>query len=202
MKKIVFLDRDGTLNVDRGYVYRQEDWEFTDQAPQAISHLQNAGFRIAVVTNQSGVAAGMYSAADVERLHDFMCRSLSVAGQARKPDVRLLHDFRCRELVDGGAGIDAVAYCPHSPHAACDCRKPRTGLARQIERHLVAPLDYAASWTIGDKLSDVEFGRALGTHTALIRSRYWTAADLNDQPDLIVDSLYDAAMRITSSHQG
>jgi D-glycero-D-manno-heptose 1,7-bisphosphate phosphatase len=105
----------------------------------------------------------MYSVADVERLHDFMHRSLSVAGQARKPDVHLLHDFIRREVADWRTCIDAVAYCPHAPDAACDCRKPRTGMARQIERQLAAPLDYAASWTIGDKLNDEEFGRALGT---------------------------------------
>ena len=88
-EKVVFLDHDGTLNVDQGYVYRQGDWELTDRTPEAVLHLRTAGFRIAVVTSQSGVAAGMYSVADVERLHKFMLRSLSVAGQARKPDVHL-----------------------------------------------------------------------------------------------------------------
>ena len=151
LEKVVFLDRDGTLNVDRGYVHRQEDWERTDWVPEAILRLRTAGFRIAVVTNQSGVAAGMYSVADVERLHDLMYRSLSVAGQARKPDVPLLHDFMHREVADWRTCIDAVAYCHHAPDAACDCRKPRTGMTRQIERQLAAPLEYAASWTIGDK---------------------------------------------------
>ena len=177
-KRVIFLDRDGTLNVDCGYVHRREEWEFTGRAPESVRLFSDVGFRIAVVTNQSGIAAGFYSDADTD----------------------LLHAFMCRELTRFGVCIDAVVYCPHDREGGCDCRKPNTGMARQVAQQLEAPIDYAASWTIGDKLSDLEFGVALGTHTALIRSRYWSAADLAIQPDLIVDSLYDAARAIVTQN--
>lgn len=183
--KLVFLDRDGTLNVDRGYVGRREEWEWLPGVVEGLKRLRDAGFRLAVVTNQSGVAAGRYGVQDVDALHEYMRG----------------------ELAAQGVELDAVAYCPHAPDAACDCRKPRTGLARQVERSLTSGsasqtrtnavrVDYAASWTIGDKPGDAAFGLALGTRTALIRSRYWNAADLAVRPTLIADSLPAAADEI------
>ena len=173
--KVVFLDRDGTINVDHGYVYHVDDWELTDDAAEAIAMLQSAGFRLAVVTNQSGIASGKYSKSDVDRLHDHMLGELALAG----------------------ATIDAIAVCPHASDDDCDCRKPKTGMAAQIAAQLNQPIDYERSWTIGDKLSDVGFGAALGTSTALIRSRYWDVDALNVKPTLIVDSLFGAAEQIT-----
>lgn len=175
--KVVFLDRDGTINVDRGYVHRIEDWEFTDRATDAITLLRVAGFCIAVVTNQSGVAAGMYSMSDVDMVHAYMHKQVAVAGTR----------------------IDAVAVCPHAPSNGCNCRKPRTGMAHLIAEQLSAAIDYQSSWTIGDKPSDIGFGLAIGTNTALIRSRYWTEDDPSVKPTLIVDCLYDAAMLIVDA---
>ena len=177
-QRIVFLDRDGTLNVDRGYVHRQADWEFTSRAVEAVKLLREGGYYVAVITNQSGIAAGLYSVADVELLHAFMRNQFSKAG----------------------ADVDAVYYCPHSHEAGCDCHKPGIGMARQVEQQLETNVDYAASWTIGDKLSDLEFGRALGTRTALIRSRYWTNAELGQRPDIIANSLYETVLQLTRSN--
>lgn len=172
--RVVFLDRDGTLNVDRGYVYRIADWEFIPGAIDALRIFRQDGFRIALVTNQSGIARGYYSLEDMHALHEHVCDLL---GQA-------------------GLRLDAIAYCPHGDHPTCDCRKPLTGMAHHIEQALGDTIDYARSWTIGDKLSDLYFGLDLGTHTALIRSRYWTDRELTIQPDLIVESLHEAASRI------
>lgn len=177
--KVAFLDRDGTINVDHGYVYRVEDWQFTERAVDAIRLLREAGFAVAVVTNQSGIAAGHYSQDDLQRLHHH------------------LHD----ELAKAGTQVDALASCPHGSAENCDCRKPRTGMIRQIEAVLGKPIDFAASWTIGDKPADVGFGRGLGTQTALLRSRYWNKAELSDQPNLIADSLYEAVMQILKNSQ-
>jgi D,D-heptose 1,7-bisphosphate phosphatase len=174
---VVFLDRDGTLNVDFVYVHQIEDWRFTDRAADALRMLRAAGFAVALVSNQSGVARGLSTATDIEALH------------------RHVRDLLARD----GAALDAVAYCPHGPEDDCDCRKPRTGLARQVERQLGQPIDYAASWTIGDKLSDLAFGVALGTRTALLRSRYWNDSELETDPDVVADSLYDAARAIADN---
>jgi len=180
LAKVAFLDRDGTINVDRGYVHRIEDWEFTLGCVEALGMLRNSGFRIAIATHQSGIAGGRYTAEHVNKLHEVICHALALSG---------IH-------------VDAVTFCPHAADAGCDCRKPRAGLARQVETVLGLPIDYAASWTIGDKPSDVEFGYSLGTRTALIRSDYWRHCQIEVRPDAIVDSLLEAARWITGNENG
>ena len=177
--KVAFLDRDGTINVDEGYVHRIDEWRFLDGAVDAVVMLGNAGFRVAVITNQSGIAAGRYSMADVSQLHSYMLA----------------------RMAEEGAIVDAIAVCPHGATDNCTCRKPQTAMADRIARQLDATIDYAHSWTIGDKLSDIQFGAALGMRTALIRSRYWTEADLDLPPTLVVSSLLDAAIAIVGESQ-
>ncbi len=174
--KVVFLDRDGTINHDCGYVYRKEDWQFKPRAKEALHNLKAAGFKLALITNQSGIGHGLYTEADVEALHIYM--------QA--------------ELKKSGAELDVIAYCPHHREAGCECRKPEIGMARQIEEK-IGKIDYAASWTIGDKEADLLFGKKLGTKTALIKSQYWQAEELSVQPDMIVESLDEAANKIMLS---
>jgi D-glycero-D-manno-heptose 1,7-bisphosphate phosphatase len=177
LRSIAFLDRDGTINVDDGYVCRPEQWEFLPDAVPSIAKLRENGFLVAVVSNQSGIGRGLLTAEDVERLHMFVQTELS----------------------NSGAHIDAIAFCPHTPADNCDCRKPKTGLARQVEEMLGDKIDYPASWTIGDKVTDLQFGAALGTRTALIRSRYWSEGSLEVTPTIIADSLHDAVNHILSN---
>jgi len=122
-RAVIFLDRDGTLNVDKGFVHRAEDWESTDRAAEALRELREAGYVIALVTNQSGVARGFFTLADVRALHE---------------DVR-------QRLARQGVTLDAIAICPHAPDDDCECRKPRTGMARQIETQLGEPIPYERS---------------------------------------------------------
>ena len=173
-KKVVFLDRDGTINVDSGYVYRVEDWMFAWHAPEALKLLQDAGFTLGVVTNQSGIGQGLYTEEDMNNIHEHMFM----------------------ELKKKGVSIQYLAFCPHSRDSACDCRKPGIGMIKELERQ-IGQIDYAGSWTIGDKLLDFELGRNASTNTALIRSEYWNSSDLEEEkPDIIVDSLYEAAQAI------
>lgn len=174
--RVIFLDRDGTVNVDHGYVYRSADWQFTDRAVEGLRILRDCGFRLAIVTNQSGIARGYY------RLHD----------------VDVLHAHFQSLLSQAGFGLDAIALCPHDEAAGCDCRKPLTGMARQVEQQIGDQIDFGRSWTIGDKLSDLNFGFTLGTRTALIRGRYWHTEELTRAPELVVDSLYVAAQEIAA----
>ena len=117
LRKVAFLDRDGTINVDRGYVYRAADWQFTERAVEAIALLRAAGFAVAVVTNQSGIAAGYYTLDDLHSLHEHFQQELARAGTA----------------------VDAIAFCPHAAAENCDCRKPLTGMSRQVEAALGHP---------------------------------------------------------------
>jgi D-glycero-D-manno-heptose 1,7-bisphosphate phosphatase len=173
--KVIFLDRDGTINIDRGYVHKVEEWQWVTGAIEALKKLQDAGFRLTIITNQGGIAYGYYSEEDLRRLHNFMNQALAKAGVT----------------------LSAIAYCPHGQEAACACRKPRTGMADQIEKQ-IGPIDYQSSWTIGDKIADLEFGKKLKTHTSLLRSKYWSENELPRKPDHIVNSLLEAAAKIVS----
>jgi D-glycero-D-manno-heptose 1,7-bisphosphate phosphatase len=173
---MIFLDRDGTINVDHGYVAHRDRWEFVPGALDALKRLQIAGFALAVATNQSAVGARRCTSEDVLALHQFMVE----------------------QLAEHGVTLQAVAFCPHSSNISCNCRKPKTGLARAIEAHLQSEIDYGRSWTIGDKVSDIEFGRQLGTRTVLLRSRYWQEDDLLLMPDGICASILPAAQFVLS----
>ena len=173
-RKVVFLDRDGTINVDHGYVHRQEDWEFVPDVIEGLKLLQEAGFLLTVITNQSGIAQGLYTTQDMRKLHEYMVE----------------------ELAKEGITIDAIAFCPHGRDSTCECRKPGPLMAKHIEEQ-VGAIDYPNSWTVGDKEADVGFGQANGTKTAIIRSKYWQDGELTTEPDLVVDSLKEAARRIT-----
>lgn len=175
-KKVIFLDRDGTLNVDHGYVHQIDQWQWTDGAIEALKKLKEAGYALAIITNQSGIAQGMYTEDDMLDLHDHMNDELRLQGVV----------------------LDAIAYCPHSrSQTDCDCRKPNIGMAHEIEG-VIGKIDYANSWTIGDKEADLLFGKNAGTKTAIIRSKYWEESKLSQQPDMVVGSLKEMVEKIIS----
>jgi D-glycero-D-manno-heptose 1,7-bisphosphate phosphatase len=154
-KAAVFLDRDGTINVERDYLFRIEDFSFIAGVPQAIRRLNEAGFLVVVVTNQSGVARGYYREEDVERLHAHISHQLAAIG----------------------ARVDGYYYCPHHPSSgnapyvqACDCRKGRPGMLLDAARDL--KIDLSRSWMVGDKTADVDAGLAAGCTPVLVRSGY------------------------------
>jgi D-glycero-D-manno-heptose 1,7-bisphosphate phosphatase len=133
-----FLDRDGVLNVDRGWTHRPDQLEWVAGAHEAVRLLNEAGFYVFVVTNQSGVARGFYDEAAVKALHAHMQQ----------------------ELEAQGARVDAFYYCPHHPEGsvrefaiACLCRKPGIGMLEQASREW--PIDRARSFMIGDRDHDI-----------------------------------------------
>ena len=145
MKKTVFFDRDGVLNVERNYLYKIEEFQWQTDAVAAIKLLQAQDYRIIVVTNQSGVARGYYNEADVSKLHNYMQAQLALQ-QTR---------------------IDAFYYCPHLPDASraeyaqeCDCRNPGPGMIlKAMQEHEVLK---EQSFLIGDKESDLQAAQAAG----------------------------------------
>ena len=163
LRPAAFLDRDGVLNEDLGYVVRREDFHWLPGAMQALQRLQQAGYALVVVTNQSGVARGLYTLADVHALHADMQQELSAHG------VTLTAVYVCPHHPDGVVG----AYRQH-----CDCRKPRPGMILQALRE--QGLDPARSVLFGDKASDVEAGRAGGLARCVQVGAGQTARDLAD----------------------
>src|SRR5262245_28728966 len=144
--RFVFLDRDGTLVRDVGYGHRLEDYELLPGVAEALVRLSKAGYRLAIVTNQSGIGRGFFTAADFERFQE-----------------RLLAD-----LAAAGARIEATYVCPHHPEEGCACRKPRPGLLHRARLELGA--DLGASWVIGDHVKDMELAAAAGCRGVLVRS--------------------------------
>ncbi len=153
--RAVFLDRDGTVNQERDYLFRPEEFVFVPGAPAAIRLLKETGFLVVVVTNQSGIARGYYDEAAMHRLH------------------RHMDGLLARE----GAAVDAYYFCPHHPdgtveryRTVCACRKPLPGMLLQAATE--HRIDLFASFIIGDKLVDVEAGRAAGCRPVLVETGY------------------------------
>ena len=157
-RRAVFLDRDGTINVEVNYLSQVEDFHFIPGAPWALKRLKDAGFLLVVVTNQSGIGRGYYDEAALETIHDHMHA----------------------DLAHYGASLDACYFCPHHPEHAigdyrreCGCRKPLPGMLQQAARDL--DIDLASSFMIGDKLMDVEAGLAAGCTPLLVLTGYGSA---------------------------
>lgn len=148
LHKVVFLDRDGVINVqaaEHEYIKSWEEFVFLPGVPEAIGVLNRAGYLVLVVTNQRGVARGMMSLADVDEIHRKMCLALEKAG----------------------AKIDKVYVCPHDI-GQCSCRKPDIGLFLQAEQDY--DIDKKKSWMVGDSRSDVEAGMRYGVRSILSNS--------------------------------
>jgi D-glycero-D-manno-heptose 1,7-bisphosphate phosphatase len=170
-RRAVFLDRDGTLNVEKEYLHRAEDWEWIPGAIEAIRLLNQAGFVVIVTTNQSGVARGYYNEQAVRDLHASVDRWLKAEG----------------------ARVDGYYYCPHHPQYGvvrdCDCRKPAPGLLLAAARE--HDIDLANSYVVGDKASDVDAARAVGAVPILVATGYGEAerakvdANLPFMPDVL-----------------
>lgn len=178
----VFLDRDGTLNEEAGYINHVDRLKLIDGAAEAVALLARHGLKTIVVTNQSGVARGYFPAEHLPKLHD-----------------------RLKTLLkEQGAELDAIYYCPHHPDVGeppfrqdCDCRKPKLGMIRRAEKEL--SVDATRSYMVGDKISDIEFGRRAGCKSILLLTGYgkgeleYHSDKLESEPDFIAEDILDAA---------
>ena len=143
--KAVFLDRDGVLNVDVDYLYKIDDFQWVDEAPEALVYLVKQGYQLFVVTNQSGIARGYYTVDDMQKLHTYMQQ----------------------ELQKYGVQIEKFYYCPHHKEGKvteyaieCDCRKPKPGMLLQAMEEYA--IDKEQSFLIGDSKRDIEAAQAAG----------------------------------------
>lgn len=132
MNKAVFLDKDGTINVDKGYVYKIEDFEFIPGVKEGLKILQNLGYKLIVITNQSGIGRGYYTDNDAKKMFNYMIE----------------------ELLRENIKIDDILYCPHTDKDKCNCRKPKLQLFYKAKEKF--DIDFSKSYAIGDKLRDLE----------------------------------------------
>jgi len=181
LQPVVFLDRDGTLNVELGYIRELERLVLIDGACQSVRRLNQAKVAAVLVTNQTGAARGYYPESHIQALNERLCRLLK----------------------DGGAYLDDMYYCPHlregdvAPYnVSCHCRKPETGM---IEKAFAdhTQFDRARSFVIGDKSTDVELAHNAGAKGILVSTGYGEAVmkgkyQWQVEPDFQADSIVEA----------
>jgi len=172
--KAVFLDRDGTIAKDVHYCRRVEDFEILPTVPEAIKLLNENGFKVIVITNQSGIARGYFTEEILSKIHQKMINELSKYG----------------------AQIDAIYYCPHHPDDGCDCRKPKTALFHKAAKKF--NIDFKSSYVVGDRQMDIDAGRALGCKTILVNTGPEDRGEIIGLPDYTADNLLQAAKWIVN----
>jgi D-glycero-D-manno-heptose 1,7-bisphosphate phosphatase len=182
----VFIDRDGTINKDIGYLADPDELEIYPWSAEAIRLINDAGMKAIIITNQSGVARGL-------------CTEEILAA---------IHERLTERLLSEGARIHAIYYCPHHPEIGeppyrrfCDCRKPNPGMINQAARE--HDIDMASSYMIGDKLSDLELGLRAGVRAVLVLTGYGriTLDRLDVRPAFVCENLLEAANRIVQEHR-
>jgi D-glycero-D-manno-heptose 1,7-bisphosphate phosphatase len=182
--RAIFIDRDGTINKDIGYVSTPAEMVLYPWSTEALRLINDAGFKAIVLTNQSGIARGLYTESGLARIHRRMTE----------------------EMARGGARIDAIYYCPHHPDLGgapyrldCECRKPRPGmLVRAVKEH---DIDVGRSYVVGDKASDINLASMAGAPGVLVRTGYGAETLANPRtwpctPLFVADNLLDAVERI------
>ena len=178
LRRAVFLDRDGTIGEEMGYVNHIDRFQIFPFAAEAIRRLNQAEIPVIVVTNQSGIARNIFPESLVHEVHKKMVSQLAA----------------------GGAWIDGIYYCPHKSEDVCDCRKPNPGMLERAAREHT--LDLGASWVVGDRYGDLEMGYAAGARGILVMSGYgrgeyeFHRATWPRQPDVLAENLRDAVRSI------
>ncbi|MGC6248791.1 D-glycero-beta-D-manno-heptose 1,7-bisphosphate 7-phosphatase [Bisgaard Taxon 45] len=174
MKKAIFLDRDGTLNIDHGYVHEIDQFQFIEGSIEALQQLKAMGYLLVLVTNQSGIARGYFSEDQFLQLTEWMDWSLA----------------------DRGVDLDGIYYCPHHTEGKgdyvqeCDCRKPKSGMLLQAIREL--NIDPSASFMVGDKVEDLLAGKgAKIKHTVLVKTGKPITEEGVKQADYLLESIAD-----------
>ena len=183
----VFIDRDGTISEEVGYVNHPSRFRLFPYSAEAIRILNDSGWLAIVVTNQAGVARGYFSEDVIRKIHQQL--------------VSALHAESAR--------LDAIYYCAHHPSVGeppyrldCDCRKPKPGLIEQAGRDF--EIDMASSWIAGDRYSDIELARNAGLRSAFVLSGYgrgeweYQSPSWKHQPDLVCENLLEAVKSIVN----
>lgn len=176
-KPLIILDRDGVINQDSmAYIKSPDEFIFLPGSIEAIARLHQAGFNIAIATNQSGIARGYYTEATLHAIHE-----------------------KLRHAVDAAGGkISSIQYCQHMPDSGCGNRKPMPGMLHAIAKQLACPLDGAVM--VGDRITDILAARAAGVRPMVVRSPMTDEARLADFPEVpVFDSLKSCVDEVLSA---
>ena len=175
MNKIIFLDRDGTINIDKSYTNKVRDCKFLPNTIKGLQNLQNQGFKLVIITNQSGIGRGYYTE---DQMHEF-------------------NNHLLNKLKQENIHIESVLFCPHTPQNNCDCRKPKTKL---IEPYFTPEFDKNNSYIIGDRASDIELANNTGIKSVLITTGSSEKdPESTSNPTFIAEDLLDAANKIQNA---
>ena len=175
MKPAIFLDRDGTINLDHGYVHLSDDFQFIEGVIDAMVELKKMGYLLVLITNQSGIARGLFTEDQFMHLTEWMDWSLA----------------------DRDVDLDGIYFCPHHPQAMieeyrqdCECRKPKAGMFVDAQAQL--DIDMSASYMIGDKMEDMLAASAAGVgHKVLVRTGKDVTPESESAADVVLNSLAD-----------
>ena len=166
--KTIFLDRDGVINKEIGYLHEINKFEFIDGIFDACKHFQEVGYEIIIITNQSGISRGIYSENDYNALTTWMIK----------------------EFISKGVSILDTVHCPHSPEEKCYCRKPLPGMFLKCKKSM--NINMKLSWAIGDKETDIIAAKNAGIdQTILVRSGH-KIEEVNSQAKFIIDSVKES----------
>jgi D-glycero-D-manno-heptose 1,7-bisphosphate phosphatase len=165
--KVIFLDRDGTINYDEGYTYKIKDFKLLDNVVEGLLKFKEEGFKFVIVSNQSGIGRGLYS----------------------ENEMKLFNDNLKKTLSDKGIEILGIYFCPHVPKDCCICRKPNTGLFSKIIKDF-PDIEIEKSFMIGDKFSDIEFGNKIGVKSI------WLSKEYSDKHEFVAKDLIEATRYI------
>jgi D-glycero-D-manno-heptose 1,7-bisphosphate phosphatase len=167
--KTIFLDRDGVINKEVGYLHKIQDFEFIDGVFEACLYFQSLNYQIIIVTNQSGICRGYY---DEDTFH-------------------VVNNWMLNQFKDQGVNILGVFFCPHAPEANCDCRKPKSGMFNQASDKY--NIDMKKSWMIGDKEADITAANAAGIHNTILVKSGHKIDEKNSKAKFILGSIQQAA---------
>ena len=167
MNKVIFLDRDGVINVEKNYLHKIDDFEFIEGVISALQYLQKLGFKLVIITNQSGIGRGYYTF----------------------EQYTILTHWLKKELQQNGINIVEIFCCPHAPNEDCQCRKPNIGMIKEASK--ILDIDYENSWLIGDKDSDIQTAiNAQIKNTIQVRSGH-NFDEHSSKANYVIDSLKD-----------
>lgn len=186
MKKCIFLDRDGTINVEKNYLYKIEDFEFEKEVKEGLKKLQDLGYILIVVTNQSGIARGFYTEKDLEKLN------LYIKSELKKENIDILEFYYCPHHNEKGVGKYKVE---------CNCRKPKSGmLEKAISDYNI---DRDSSFIIGDNISDLLAGKNAGVTGILVKTGYGlnNIEEATEKKFKVYDTILDFAVELEKNRK-